>query len=1010
MAQLSERSSRQAFDLDKVRSRRRREIGVGLLALLLMAVIVVGIPLALVVLFGWPLPRSVPTQDVLTAPLTTDVILKTIACLVWLAWLHLVVCLLVEWRAGRRGVGLSRRIPMAGFSQDLARRLVAAVLLLTTASAAVSATSRSHSPPRPTAVASMRAAAPQLATSVPAQSVPDGAQQRLLPSIPPAGARAHGPLMCVVMPPKGRYHDNLWDIAERHLGDGLRYKEIFALNEGRVQPDGRKLTHASLIQPGWQLLMPADAVGLSPAAPVAPPATPTAPGTLGASGAGSADAPVSAGAPGVTLPGASGSDHSLGGERAGGTARAVPGSPPAGTQRNGVHPTEADPAGARANGTRPDGAEPARPRLAGIGPATQQPVRSPATGRAAAPAQWPAAALWGLFGAELLAVGVLEALLGMRKRQSRRRQSGEALARPTPTAAALEAALRSRADADGAQFLDLALRSLAVGGAATVPDVYLARLGDYRLDLLLSVARLDAPAPFAVEDGGRVWSVAREAGLLATDGVPAPLPGLVSVGIDDGGPLLVDLEAADGIISVDGPAPRCRALLAAAAAELATNAWSDDVRLTLVGFGAELVALAPDRVRWVAEVAEVLPDLESRAAGSTGLPGPMGIESVLTGRDRGDRVPDYVLLAQVPDQDSLRRLGALSSGQRRGIGVLVAGAVPDARWTFTIDEAGTLDTGPLGMQVQAAQLGEPAYLALVELLGSTTVSPADGRSESPAVSIPAPADRHLRAVLPPRQLAPEFPAGLDPDAPPVRLVRLLGPPDIFGGAEDVAPTPLLVEMTAYLAVYRDGVSPAALSAAIWPRGSRAGEREAALNQLAAWLGTDRAGRPRLIQDDAGWLRLSPEIRLDWHQFVALTTRGNDGDLRRALELVRGCVADGAPANRYGWLAETALPYEAPPLIVDTAHRLAASALGRGDVAGAANAARLGLRVDESAEVLWRDLVRAEQTRGGTDAARAVAEDMVDALQRTGGIDQVSPESDAVIQALLRPRVAQVQDA
>lgn len=969
MSQLAERPRRHAVDLDRIRASRRREVWAGLLALMLMAVIVVGIPLALVALFGWPLPRSLPTRDVLTAPLTTTVILNAVACLVWLAWLHLLICLVVEWRAGRRGVGLSRRIPMAGFSQDLARRLVAAVLLLSTASAAVSATAvRSYHSPRPIAVATMHTPAPQLANPPPVPGTLSGPAQKAPPPPPPTTtARAHGPLMCVVMPPRGRYHDNLWDIAERHLGDGLRYKEIFALNEGRVQPDGRKLTHASLIQPGWQLLMPADATGLSPAAPAAPatPGTPAAPGTSTPAGA-STSAP-----PGVT--------ESLVAE------------PPAAVSLRG--------AGVPPAVARPGARQPVVPAQATVRTAAGRP-----------PAQWPAAALWGLFGAELLAVGVVEALVTMRQRQSRRRQDSEALPRPTPTAAALETALRSRADVHGGHLLDRALRSLAVGGDATMPEIYAARLNDYRLELFLAVPRLDAPAPFVVEGDGHLWALAREAGLPAVEGVAAPMPGLISVGNDGRGPLLIDVEAADGPITVDGPAPRCRALLAAAAAELASNVWSDDVRLTLVGFGEELVALAPDRVRCVADVAEVLPQLEARAAGRAELPGPVRPDSVLTGRGRAHRVPDYVLLAAPPAPDSYRRLSALASGGRRGVGVLVAGPAPGARWSFTIDEAGTLDTGPLGLQVQAAQLGEPAYRALVELLASAAVSDAEDLSQAAPASRPTPPERHLRAVTPPRQLAPEFPADLDPDVAPARLVRLLGPPDIFGGAQDVAPTPLLVEMTAYLAIYREGVSPAALTAAIWPRGSRAGEREAALTQLGDWLGTDEAGRPRLQQDDAGWLRLSPQVRLDWHQFVALTTRGHSGDLRRALELVRGSVADGAPANRYGWLAETALPYEAPPLVIDTAHRLAAAHLGRGDAPGAANAARLGLRIDESAEVLWHDLVRAEQIRGGSEAARAVAEDMASALQRSGGLDQVSAESGAVIQALLRPRAVQAQDA
>ena len=65
-----------------------------------------------------------------------------------------------------------------------------------------------------------------------------------------------------VRAPAGRHHDSLWAIAERHLGDGRRYQEIYRLNEGRPQPDGRTLHLARLIQPGWRLVMPEDAIGV----------------------------------------------------------------------------------------------------------------------------------------------------------------------------------------------------------------------------------------------------------------------------------------------------------------------------------------------------------------------------------------------------------------------------------------------------------------------------------------------------------------------------------------------------------------------------------------------------------------------------------------------------------------------------------------------------------------------------------------------------------------------------
>ena len=65
----------------------------------------------------------------------------------------------------------------------------------------------------------------------------------------------------MVQPPAGRFHESLWEIAQKFLGDGRRYREIFELNAGQVQPDGTKLTSASLIRPGWVLQMPRDARG-----------------------------------------------------------------------------------------------------------------------------------------------------------------------------------------------------------------------------------------------------------------------------------------------------------------------------------------------------------------------------------------------------------------------------------------------------------------------------------------------------------------------------------------------------------------------------------------------------------------------------------------------------------------------------------------------------------------------------------------------------------------------------
>ena len=52
--------------------------------------------------------------------------------------------------------------------------------------------------------------------------------------------------------------DSLWAIAERLLGDGFRWTELWNLNQHRQMPDGRSFTNPNLIYAGWTLDLPQD--------------------------------------------------------------------------------------------------------------------------------------------------------------------------------------------------------------------------------------------------------------------------------------------------------------------------------------------------------------------------------------------------------------------------------------------------------------------------------------------------------------------------------------------------------------------------------------------------------------------------------------------------------------------------------------------------------------------------------------------------------------------------------
>ena len=270
----------------------RRPVGAALGAAFLLLLLVAGVPAVLLTLGAAPaLPTSLPGRADLTATIGVEQVIAVLVWVVWLAWLQFTICVVVELRSALSGVGLPARVPLAGPSQRLARTLVVTVLLLVTAAGqatAAVAPSLAMSAPDAAPVSVSAAAVPGPAAQAPAeqaaQTPAPGAEAQVettywlggMQLSPEEGAELEGHRVYVVQPPEGRYHDNLWDIAERTLGDGMRYREVFELNKGRDQPDGQELTLERLIQPNWLLIMPEDATGVERVtAVVTPVETPT---------------------------------------------------------------------------------------------------------------------------------------------------------------------------------------------------------------------------------------------------------------------------------------------------------------------------------------------------------------------------------------------------------------------------------------------------------------------------------------------------------------------------------------------------------------------------------------------------------------------------------------------------------------------------------------------------------------------------------------------------------------
>jgi len=234
---------------------------------------------------GVPVPRGLPSWSQVVAALTQNgipdaVLLQAVAVICWLLWLDLAVAVCAEAIAVVRG----RPVRLPGFVsplQPVAAQLIAATLLAITALSI-----------RPTATP-----APGLRAAIAMATVSGEPHLAAVASSPPASmsASAGGDSDYVV-----RRGDTLWAIAQRKLGDALRWPQIFDLNRGRMQPDRRALSNPHWIYPGWVFDLPdgpaqrpgaagtspngsigssppSAAPGISPAPAISPTAAPTPP-------------------------------------------------------------------------------------------------------------------------------------------------------------------------------------------------------------------------------------------------------------------------------------------------------------------------------------------------------------------------------------------------------------------------------------------------------------------------------------------------------------------------------------------------------------------------------------------------------------------------------------------------------------------------------------------------------------------------------------------------------------
>lgn len=953
------------------RTSRHRPLARILLTLLFVG-LVAGAPLALVATHAVPSLTGVRmlfthpghVQQVLGRHVSDGAMTELVWSIAWLAWAWFAVCVCVEIASRIRGRAPGR-MPGSRHVQSLVTWLVGASL-------AFGLPSRQMAPLR-------LQAEPVSALSQHNQTLTEGPRDtKNSQSVTTLEGRGSGVAvnasatasetlekMYVVKP-----RDTLWSIAQAELGSPLAWRRIAAANYGRRQPDGQELINDHWIRPGWLLVIPPSETTGGPE-PTAEPSSLIRP-------------------PVVTEP--TQTSH----------VRSVLSAPPMSASTRVVF----DSPRVRGDDTNP----PAVASTAG---------RSVESGRVSPGPHLPVAPIgYGLLGA-----GIVALLDRMRRTQQRHRSSGLRIALPEGDLMELERGLRIAADPGSADWVDLSLRLLSVSrrrGELEIPVVSAVLLREDAVEIVLDPTRSfpAPPSPFEAGPDNTSWMLAKSGQRLdelrkdsEIVGIDAPLPSLVTLGRDEVGILMVNIESA-GSVAISGPDND--SLIQAIAIELATAQWADQIDLVLVGFGEEIEGL--ERVSHAVSLSTVSAKMKRRVRERVALLASVdrATNSDSRWREGGDTW-DLSVVVCSPEASSdqwgaLDELIGVAGDGSFGVAVICGREALSARWRVRAEgdrvsvDGESLRRSSLSLQPVPPDLVE-GVAHLVSVAAQTSgVAPDQEPYGSLTLRIPeghvGPGGTLLEPVINRNTAIRESTISPTPlqDEPNV-LVRVLGQVEIIGAARQFTRA-WAVELIVYLALHPGGASNEQWATALWPDKVMA---PASLHSTASAarrsLGTTTRGDDHLPRS-RGRLALGPNVRTDWDRFVDLSQSSVSNDWREALKLIGGRPFDGLRAPDWVVLEGILATVEAG--IVDLAFRYAQHCLEANDAPGAEWSARQGLRVSPYDERLYRVLMNASDAAGNPAGVESTMAELVHLVaDDVEPFDAVHPETLALYRRLSR---------
>jgi LysM repeat protein len=971
--------------------------GLGSLAVLLLGLL--GIPLALTVLGGNPLPAELSWSAVLSAlftPVDGVVLVGLIAIVGWLAWLVFAISVISELLAIVSQQRIRIHLPGLDAPQRFAAGLLISVITMISL---------------PQAVQADPAADRQVAVAPAVPEPPKVIMQPAGSAMPPTVAAPRSGQV----EDTGHHHvvragDDLWSLAERYYGDGREWRKIAAANP-KILTGG-----PDRLQIGWQLKIP-DFDGETD----------------------DEAGQVITVRRGDTL--SSIAERELGEAsrwtdifRANRGQLGDPDELPVGVRLVLPRPKEPQ-AKARSQAddqrapyeTAPERqrratppAEPSTPSTAPPGPVESLP-EPPAT---TAPAV-ESSAVWLAGVGGLLAAGVISGLSLRRHLQLQARPSGRRIVQPPATTRAVEVALGRRQRPLSLRTLDRAMRVIAAhckNAGIAPPPLQLALVGDTEIELQMREACPNAPVGFMVR--GHSWLLA-QADVDYLKSVPGlseaarPWPALVTLGRDDQERLVLgDLEAFGLLELQTEPGFPAIELLAAMAVELSFSPWADEMIITVLSDDRRLPeALGKHNVTHTNDCDGLLDRLEQRAALQRQHRRFEVLSQHRLDPDLADPwTPEVVMVNQELTVAQRDRLGALAeAGSEVTTAAVVAGPMPGAAWSLCGDASESeprVVLEPAGVSLSPQLLESTELTAIVDLIETTAsedTTPApwwsavEVQPDRPPDNVTYLDSRSTWETADTAERALIMEAAMDPDrAVHHPILQLMGPIELLGATGTVPPRAAkqCLEYCGWL-LENPGRTAQAMVAAL---AVAEGTRRSNMSRLRSWLGNNPDGEAYLPDAYTGRIALHPAVSSDWQRLQIFTASGvnraSDESLQAALELVRGApLADAAP-GQWHWAEE--LRTDMISCVRDIGVELAERALLAGDLERARWAASRALLAAPGDELLLAARIRTEHAAGNVPETERLTLQLA-AQARTLGVD-LDDETVMLLQRVMEGQV------